>query len=130
MFAIGEDRNAKKKKAAADDDKDDGSSSDGASKSIRPSDLGSSMPATPKAASGSASTTDGTQPIKQVSQTDATSTNAGATNPAATKTGAVKPAVAETDDDDSKSTDPPSSRWSFWQLFKFGGADVSGNKEP
>jgi|HubBroStandDraft_2_1064218.scaffolds.fasta_scaffold17560_2 flagellar basal body P-ring protein FlgI len=130
MFAIGEDRNAKKKKAAADDDKDDGSSSDGASKSIRPSDLGSSTPATPKAASGSASTTDVTQPIKQVSQTDATSTNAGATNPAATKTGAVKPAVAETDDDDSKSTDPPSSRWSFWQLFKFGGADVSGNKEP
>ncbi len=133
MFAVGEDRNIKKKKTD-DDDKDDGQS-DGTKRVGRPSDLDSASPAKPKAASNSATTADGTQPIKQVSQTDATAatpgaTNSGAANSTATKTGAVKPAVAETDDDDSKSADPPASRWSFWQLFKFGGSDVSGNKEP
>ncbi len=120
MFAVGEDRNAKKMKAA-DEDKDE--NTDGGPRPGRPSDLGSSTPATPpKSAAGSAGTADGTKPIKQVSQTDE--------NASGTKAGAVKPAVAETDDDSSGDAKPAASRWSFWQLFKFGGSDVSGNKEP
>jgi flagellar basal body P-ring protein FlgI len=134
MFAVGEDKKLKKKAADEDDSKDE-SSADATPKASKSADADSDPPASGSAAatakapaSGSAAPADPKQgdPTQSVKQTSSQADASGS------KT-SVKTAAADTGDADAPSNSPPPpppSRWSFWQLFKFGGGDVSGNKEP
>jgi flagellar basal body P-ring protein FlgI len=127
MFAVGQDKKAKKK---GDDDeqagKDEPSQASPASKSAKSSDADGDLPVAggpggSKSSGASAASGDSSQKVKQASLTDS----------ADSKTGSVKPAVQESDDEDAATkTLPPPNPWSFWRLFKLGGGDVSGNKEP
>jgi Flagellar P-ring protein len=120
MFAVGEDKKAKKK---ADDDEDTGKTESSQANTVSKSKSTNNDGDTTGTASSAAQTKSagaGDSAIKQASQTDSSNSK-----------GAVKPANHETDDDAASDTlSQPQSRWSFWRLFKFGGSDVSGNKEP
>jgi flagellar basal body P-ring protein FlgI len=132
MFAIVQEKDKKTRKKNEEDEetrKDDSAQADAAPKKSKSAGADDDKPAAgssaaqPKspAADATSQTADpSSQPVKQASQADSSGS----------KTGTVKPAVHETDDDgDAPADKPQTSRWSFWQLFKFGG-DVSGNKEP
>jgi hypothetical protein len=129
MFAVGQDKKTKKKgEDDAQASKDDPSQASSASKSPKSTDADGDLPAA-GGASGSKSSGsraasqsgDSSQTVKQTSHTDS----------ADSKTASVKPAVQESDDEDAASkTLPPPNPWSFWNLFKLPGGDVSGNKEP
>ena len=127
MFAVGEDKKAKKKGEDEEETgKDETSHADIAPKASKSTDADGDKPASGAAASQKsptstgASPTDATSSVKPASQTDAPGSKSQ-----------VKTASHETDDDDAPSkSPPPSSGWSFWKLFKIGGGDVSGNKEP
>ncbi|HEV7999258.1 MAG TPA: flagellar basal body P-ring protein FlgI [Planctomycetaceae bacterium] len=127
MFAVGEDKKAKKKGEDEEETgKDETSHADIAPKASKSTDADGDKPASGAAASQKSATssggaaTDPTSSVKPASQTDAPGSKSQ-----------VKTASHETDDDDAPSkSPPPSSGWSFWKLFKIGGGDVSGNKEP
>jgi Flagellar P-ring protein len=153
MFAVLQDKQDTKQDTKRDkkgrkknDDDDDASLADAPSRSSQPTDLDTSTPATgakasssktspssaatPSSATSSSGTTspsattstadDPTQPVKPAAQTDASGT----------KTGTVKQASLTDDDPPTNAPAAPApSRWSFWQLFKFG-SDPSGNTEP
>jgi hypothetical protein len=128
MFAVGQDKKAKKKAEDEEETGRDEAPPAAASKSPKltgaDGDLsaaGGASGSKSSASSAAAQPGDSSQTVKQASQTDS----------AGSKTGSVKPAVQESDDEDAASkTLPPPNRWSFWRLFKLGGGDVSGNKEP
>jgi hypothetical protein len=130
-----------KKGSKKNDDDDDPSRADSPSHPSQPTDLDTSTPitgtkASSKTAPASASSpgAGATSPAASTSTTDDPSQPvkpaAAQTDAAGTKTGAVKPAVPLDDDPPGTAAAPPApSRWSFWQLFKFG-SDPSGNAEP
>jgi flagellar basal body P-ring protein FlgI len=126
LFAIGQDKKARQKSDEEETGKEESSQADAASKAPKSTDADGDQPAAGAAASKSpgssagSQTVDSSQTVKQTSQVDSSGS----------KTGSVKSAVQETDDMASNNPPPAPSRWSFWRLFKFGGGDVSGNKEP
>jgi flagellar basal body P-ring protein FlgI len=126
MFAVGQDKKVHKK-GDEDSDRDETPRADAASKT-KPVADGDAAPAGAAASASAASASSDTSGSVKQASADA----AGSQANSAKQANSVKQANQETvDGDDSTTTNPPpSSRWSFWRLFKFGGADPSGNKEP